>query len=113
MRGSGPILFLTILLVLLICTYLYLSRRHFFVHAHTIIMEALSCFLCRLICPALKTNHDVGEGEGEAPDVGEGEAPLQGMGCGDSDGPGSGAGAIMAYQSLIMGCLSSIIFSKA
>ena len=100
-RSSALILFPTILVLLI---HLYLSRRNFFVHAHTIIMEALSCFLCRLICSALKTNHDAGEGEGE-------EAP--GKGCGDSDGPGSGAGALMAYQSFIMGCLSSMIFSKA
>ena len=102
MRSSGPILFLTILLVLLI--HLYLSRRHFFVHAHTIIMEAS---LVLFFVPA-----HLSRAQNKSRCWG-GEAPLQGRGCGDSDGPGSGAGAIMAYQSFIMGCLSSIIFSKA
>ena len=102
MRSSGPILFLTILLVLLI--HLYLSRRHFFVHAHTIIMEAS---LVLFFVPA-----HLSRAQNKSRCWG-GEAPLQGRGCGDSDGPGSGAGAIMAYQSLIMGCPSSIIFSKA
>ena len=78
-RSSAPILFPTILVLLI---HLYLSRRNFFVHAHTIIMEALSCFLCRLICPALKTNHDAGEGEGEAPFQGKDAVTVTDRGVG-------------------------------